>query len=178
MEQQAVELIGRKQQAADLLYGETDGGGLSELNGAGEGATDLLAELARAIDQDESVTDLRDLFASHAHQSDPTDSAWFVAETEPEEVPDLAGEEGDDDRVLFGIRELGGVLVEAESDEKPALRPAPLPTRPKNRRKKRQLSLLDAPPETDEAPIGVTNWPTAQPAAVDQELAPQQLRLL
>ena len=175
MEQQAVELIGRKQQAANLLYGETDGGGLSDLNGSGEGAADLLAELARTIDQDETVTDLRDLFVSHAHQADPTDSTWFVAEPEPDE--DHASE-GEDDLIVFGVEQLGGVIVEPESDEYPVRRPAPLPPRTKTRRR-RKVGLLDGPEtETGDVPIPAPDWPTAQPAQVAaRPTEAQQLRL-
>jgi len=162
MENQAVNLIGRKQQAANLLYGDTNGGGLSNLTGSENGAGDLLAELAKAIDQDESVTDLRDLFARHAQQTDPTESAWFVAESEPEPV---YAAEGGDDLVRFGVEELGGVVVEvaesAELDEKhPAPHPAALPPRKKTRRRK--VSLFDVP-ESDEQPIQVPNWPLRQP---------------
>jgi len=164
MENQAVTLIGRKQQAANLLYGDTTGGGLSDLTGT-EGGGDLLAELAKAIDRDESITDLRDLFARHAQQADPTESAWFVAEPEPEPV--YVAESGDD-LVRFGVEELGGVVVEvAESakpdEERPAPGPAALPPRPKRRRRK--VSLFDAP-ETDETPIQVPNWPVRHPEPV------------
>jgi len=161
MEHQAIELIGRKQQAANLLYGDTGAGGLSELTGANGGGGDLMAELAKAIDRDESVTDLRDLFARHAQQTDPTESAWFVAEPEPEPV---YAAEGGDELVRFGVEELGGVVVEvaesAESDEKhPAPRPAALPPRKKTRRRK--VSLFDVPEPNE--PIQVPNWPIRQP---------------
>ncbi|NLF76702.1 MAG: SWF/SNF helicase family protein, partial [Chloroflexi bacterium] len=156
MEHQAVELIGRKQQAANLLYGDTGAGGLSELTGANGGGGDLLAELAKAIDQDESVTDLRDLFARHAQQADPAESAWFVAEPEP-----AYATEGEDDLVRFGVEELGGVLVEVaestELDEKP--RPAALPSRKKARRRK--VSIFDVP-ASDEL-IPVPRWPVRPP---------------
>ena len=78
MEHQAVELIGRKQQAAALLYGESGGGGLSALNGDNGG--NLLAVLASEIEHDNSVTDLRALFAQHAQETDPAESAWFATE--------------------------------------------------------------------------------------------------
>jgi hypothetical protein len=175
MEHQAVELIGRKQQAANLLYGDTSAGGLSELTGANGGGGDLMAELAKAIDHDESVTDLRDLFARHAQQADPTDSAWFVAEAE------LAHDtEGEDDLIRFGVEELGGVVVElpesVDHELRPALNPAPLPPRQK-RRRRRKVDMLDVP-ETDEAPIEVPDWPTRQREQVPLEPAkPQQLAL-
>src|SRR5712691_1935196 len=92
MENQAVELIGLKQQAAGLLYGE-ETGGLSTLKSAGGGS--LLAELAAEMGADKSISDLGSLFARHAQQSDPTESAWFteapaedtslMAATEPEQ---------------------------------------------------------------------------------------------
>jgi hypothetical protein len=176
MEHQAVELIGRKQQAANLLYGETSAGGLSELTGANGSGGDLMAELAKAIDHDESVTDLRDLFARHAQQADPTDSAWFVAEPEP--AHDV---EGEDDLIRFGVEELGGVVVEMPDSieritERPAPSPAALPPRTK-RRRRRKVGILDVP-ETDETPIEVPDWPKRQPELVPLKPAePQQLAL-
>jgi len=172
MENQAVNLIGRKQQAANLLYGDTNGGGLSDLTGSEEGGGDLLAELAKAIDQDETVTDLRDLFARHAQQADPSESAWFVAEPEP-----MHDVEGDDDLIRYGVEELGGVVVEtAEGDERVTQRPAPspaaLPPRKKVRRR-RKVSILDAP-ETDETPIEVPDWPKRQPERVPLKQAESQ----
>jgi hypothetical protein len=167
MEHQAVNLIGRKQQAANLLYGETGGGGLSDLTGAEEGSGDLLAELAKAIDQDETVTDLRDLFARHAHQSDPTESAWFVAEPEPAEMEPVIEAEDVDDLIRFGVEELGGLVVEApESIERqpdPAPRLTPLPPRQRVRRHK--PGLMDAP-QDEETPLEAPNWPVRQPEQV------------
>jgi hypothetical protein len=61
-----------------------------------------MAELAKAIDQDETVTDLRDLFARHAQQSQPAESTWFVAEPEPVEAAEVT-----DDLVRFGVETLG-----------------------------------------------------------------------
>ncbi len=175
MENQAVNLIGRKQQAANLLYGDTTGGGLSDLTGA-EGGGDLLAELAKAIDRDESVTDLRDLFARHAQQSNPTESAWFVAEPEPEPV--YMAESGDD-LIRFGVEELGGVVVEAvesveQAEKHPAPRPAALPPRKKTRRRK--VSIFDVP-ESDEQPIRVPNWPVRQPEPVPVKPTPEVRQL-
>ncbi len=158
MEHQATELIGRKQQAANLLYGDTGAGGLSELTGANGGGGDLLAELAKAIDGDEAVTDLRDLFASHARQPDRQDSAWCVADPEPA---------GADDLLRFGVEELGGVLVEVREDaesETPASPAQPVLLPPKKPRR-RKADLLDVPEETD-APLPVTNWPVREPVAV------------
>jgi len=183
MEHQAVNLIGRKQQAANLLYGETGGGGLSDLTGAEEGSGDLLAELAKAIDEDETVTDLRDLFARHAHQSDPAESAWFVAEPEPElvEVEPILEAEGVDDLIRFGIEELGGLVVDApESIEREPDRPAPqltlLPSRKRVRRHK--PGLMDVP-EDNETPLEVPNWPVRQsePVPVKQAAEVRQLAL-
>ncbi len=174
MEHQAVELIGRKQQAANLLYGETGAGGLSTLTGANGSGGDLMAELAKAIDQDESVTDLRDLFARHAQQADPTDSAWFVAEPEP-----AHDSEGEDDLIRFAVEELGGVVVEMpESDEHVAQRspsPAALPPRTK-RRRRRKVGILDLP-ETDETLIAVPDWPKRQPEQVPVQKTPEVRQL-
>ncbi len=78
MENQAISLIGRKQQAAALLYGDSTGTGLSALNG--EEGGNLLAALAAEIGKDSAVTDLGALFAKHAHDVDPAESAWFAAE--------------------------------------------------------------------------------------------------
>jgi hypothetical protein len=167
MEHQAVNLIGRKQQAANLLYGETNGGGLSNLTGAEEGGGDLLAELAKAIDQDESVTDLRDLFARHARQVDPTESAWFVTEPEPEPIYEA---EGEDDLIRFGVEELGGVVEAPESverdEEQPIRHTDLLPLRQRVRRRK--ADILDAPEDGDE-PIPVRNWPVRPPERVPRK---------
>jgi hypothetical protein len=96
MENQAVELIGLKQQAVGLLYGE-ETGGLSTLKSASGGS--LLAELAAEIGADKTISDLGSLFARHAQTSDPAESAWFTeaaaedvppqAETEPDTLPFL-----------------------------------------------------------------------------------------
>jgi hypothetical protein len=77
MENQAVELVGMKQQAAGLLYGE-ESGGLGTLKSGGGGS--LLAELAAEMSADKTISDLGSLFAGHAQQSDPTESAWFSTE--------------------------------------------------------------------------------------------------
>jgi len=113
-----------------------------------------------------------------SQQADPTESAWFVAEPEPEP---LYAAEGGDDLVRFGVEELGGVMVEvAESvqhDEKrPVPSPAALPPRKETRRRK--VSLFDAP-ESDEQPIQVPNWPVRQPERVPlkQPAEPRQLAL-
>ncbi|MBE2196646.1 MAG: hypothetical protein IAE83_20925 [Anaerolinea sp.] len=84
MEHQAVELVGLKQQAAGLLYGE-ETGGLSTLSSGGGGS--LLAALAAEMGQDKEIADLNVLFARHAQQHDPAESAWFSAE-----IPEPAAE--------------------------------------------------------------------------------------
>src|SRR5260221_4535412 len=122
MENQAVELTGLKQQAAGLLYGE-ETGGLSPLKSAGGGS--LLAELAAERGADKTISDLGSLFARHAQQSDPTESAWFteapaedmslLAATEPEQTdmlqaqPDLAA-----DPLLRFLTDLGGVISDVQ----------------------------------------------------------------
>jgi hypothetical protein len=175
MEHQAVNLIGRKQQAANLLYGDTSAGGLSELTGANSGSGDLMAELAKAIDADETVMDLRDLFAKHAQQTNSAESAWFVAESKPVESA-----EGTDDLVRFGVEELGGVVIETpesvDQEEFPELHPIPLPPRKPVRR--RRVGILDLPDEGEET-IQVPNWPTHQPEPVPlkQAVEVQQLAL-
>lgn len=85
MEHQAVELVGLKQQAAGLLYGE-ETGGLSALS-SGSGGGSLLAELAAEMGQDKEIADLNALFARHAIAADPTESAWFTSETSDEAAP-------------------------------------------------------------------------------------------
>ena len=81
MEERAVGLIGRKQRAAKLLYGENDVG-LSELTGGGDEAADLIAELAKSLDADDEVTDLRDLFKAASSAENSRESLW-LAEEEP-----------------------------------------------------------------------------------------------
>jgi hypothetical protein len=134
MENQAVELIGRKQQAANLLYGE-GGGGLSALSNDGGS---LLAVLASEINADVNITDLRDLFSQHAHLVDPTESAWFAAEemiiqVEPAvaELPVMATVN------VFPIRPI------ADPTPEPMLVLKPVPVSPTRRRKAK--SLLDVP---------------------------------
>jgi hypothetical protein len=178
MEHQAVNLIGRKQQAANLLYGDTTGGGLSDLTGSEEnGGGDLLAELAKAIDQDETVTDLRDLFARHAQQADPTESAWFVADLEPEPI---YAAEGEDALIRFGIEELGGVVVELPEsvepdEERPAARLTPLPPRKHVRRRK--TGILDSP-ENEDTLISIPIWPDRQPEPESVPVKVSEIRQL
>ena len=75
MEHKAIDLVGRKQKAAALLYGEDTGVGLSALTSGGSG--DLLAELAKEIGHETIDTDLRSLFARHSQEINPDDSAWL-----------------------------------------------------------------------------------------------------
>ncbi len=77
MEARAVALIGRKQRAAKLLYGDNDIG-LSELTDGGDEANDLIAELAKSWDADAGVTDLRDLFKAAASAEEQRESLWLV----------------------------------------------------------------------------------------------------
>ena len=73
MEAQAIALISRKQAAAALLGGDADGGGLAQLSG---GSNSLLAELARAVAEDERVVDATQLFRHQAEQSVDFTSGW------------------------------------------------------------------------------------------------------
>jgi hypothetical protein len=135
MEHQAVELIGRKQQAAALLYGENTGSGLSALNGDDGG--NLLAALAAEIGNDQSVTDLRDLFARHATEADPTESAWFTAETEDvtaDIAPTVMAEEVD--------------AVMTENSPRPLM--VKLPPKPVYKRRRKVVDMLAMP--TNDAP--------------------------
>src|SRR5260221_14081887 len=91
MENQAVELIGLKQQAEGLLYGE-ETGRLSTLKNAGGGS--LLAELAAEMGAEKAISDLASLFARHAQQRDATESAWFpeARREDPLQIARTAGE--------------------------------------------------------------------------------------
>jgi hypothetical protein len=166
MENQAVELIGRKQQAAALLYGESTGTGLSALNG--EDGGNLLAALAAEIGSDNSVTDLRDLFARHAAASDPAESAWFSAEVEEpaaQEVtatdvvematavvePQLSSIE-EDPLLTMLTQELGGTITEITSMPARAV----LPPRPVYKRRRKVVDMLAVP---DEVPVGASQPP-------------------
>jgi hypothetical protein len=163
MENQAVELIGLKQQAAGLLYGE-ETGGLSTLKSAGGGS--LLAELAAEMGADKTISDLGSLFARHAQQSDPAESAWFTevldeaptVETEVEQPatlqtwPELA-----DDPLLQFVIEMGGRVSHVQETRQPAT-PAPLPPRKIVRR--RRVNLMDAP---QDEPTPALEPPTPAP---------------
>src|SRR5262249_38183502 len=137
MENQAVELIGRKQQAASLLYGEGNGGGLSALNGNDGG--NLLAALAAEIDGDASVTDLRDLFAKHANETDPAESAWFAVEEDVIQEPaamqsmlEVMVVSSADSLIKFLTQERGGGVT--------AIPPTPVAPVPRKRRHRLDLS--------------------------------------
>jgi hypothetical protein len=134
MEHQAVELIGRKQQAAALLYGENAGSGLSALNG--EDGGNLLAALAAEMGNDQSVTDLRDLFARHATESDPTESAWFTAE------PEQSTKEVSPKEIA---QDLDPALVESSSTPTSAK----LPPKPIYKRRRKAVDMRAIP--TDDA---------------------------
>lgn len=82
MEARAVALIGRKQRAAKLLYGESDVG-LSELTG-GDDAADLIAELAKSLGEDDAITDLRDLFKAASSAEENRESLWAAVLVEEE----------------------------------------------------------------------------------------------
>jgi hypothetical protein len=125
MEHQAIELIGRKQEAANLLYGEVGAGGLGALSGCS--GSSLLAELAAAVGQDAAVTDLRDLFAQHAHQVDPTESAWFAGE---EDAP---------------VVEASVVVATTTETAQPAIAVPDWPVRQAEHAPGQQIGLFEAP---------------------------------
>ncbi|MHB8752761.1 MAG: helicase-related protein [Aggregatilineales bacterium] len=146
MEHQAIQLIGRKQQAANLLYGEGNGG-LSALSGSDGG--NLLAALAAEIESDATVTDLRDLFAQHAHTVDPAESAWFspVEETTVDPTESVIPLPSETEAMLLAPSvELPIVPLPATS---PAAEATPVlwltkPAAPKRRQKTRNLMAVPA----------------------------------
>ncbi len=160
MENQAVELVGRKQQAAALLYGESTGTGLSALNG--EDGGNLLAALAAEIGSDNSVTDLRDLFARHAAESDPAESAWFSTEIEEPVAQDVAvtgvvataravveaqlSNIEEDPLLTMLTQELGGTITEITTTPTRAS----LPPKPVYKRRRKVLDMLGVP---DDLPV-------------------------
>ncbi len=84
MEQQALELLARKREAAQILYGDLSARGLAALTGEGGIANDLVKALEQAICQTDSYlttpdeqVDLHDLFAQTAlaHYESP----WTLA---------------------------------------------------------------------------------------------------
>ncbi len=174
MENQAVELIGLKQQAAGLLYGE-ETGGLSTLKSASGGS--LLAELAAEMGADKTISDLSTLFASHAQQVDPTESAWFVADV-PEDpavavepvpaIRAITSKVPVSDPLLAFLADLGGVISEVQAAPNPA-RPAPLP--PRKRLKRRRVRLLDVPSD-ETAPVVERQTTRPHPATAPQYRQP------
>jgi hypothetical protein len=158
MEARAVALIGRKQRAAKLLYGDNDVG-LSELTGGGDDANDLIAELAKSLDADEDVTDLRDLFKAASHEESSRESLWAAAavETEPS--------------IMVDVQPIGDeatpVLEETILPDTPStLEPLP----PRSKPKRRRVSMNDSPDTITPR----TPHPTRQPAFAG---ATQQLSL-
>ncbi len=155
MEHQAIELVGRKTQAANLLYGNSTSGGLTELASGGGG--NLLSELAKSIQDDTKVADLTALFARAA--AAPMESAWCAPEAEPiiqverpmsEPVLPLTASALVDDPLIAFLTELGGVVTSIEHVAdlvSEAAQPAPLTLPPIQRSAKRRTarSLLDVP---------------------------------
>lgn len=160
MEQQAVELVGLKQQAAGLLYGE-ETGGLSTLSSGGGGGS-LLAELAAEMGQDKEIADLNVLFARHAQQHDPAESAWFTSET-PDETVMIAVPEPEPDMTATHTQPnqpTPDPLLVFAASVPPSVRSALLAEPTKKRRKSKIngsqtlsiLSLLPDPPAPPCAP--------------------------
>jgi hypothetical protein len=145
MEARAVTLIGRKQRAAKLLYGDSDVG-LSELTGGGDDASDLIAELAKSLDADEEVTDLRDLFKAASHEESQRESLWVTSEPEP--------------TILEKVMETPTILVENWPQRSPEPLTCPLPPKPVTKR--RRVKLSDAP-DAIEAPLQLPAQPLPQP---------------
>ena len=77
MEEQAIALVSRKQEAAALLSGNVDGGGLAALSG--DSGSSLVAELAKVVAEDEAVVDLGQLFRRQAEGSADFESGWAQA---------------------------------------------------------------------------------------------------
>jgi hypothetical protein len=115
MEARAVALIGRKQRAAKLLYGDSEVG-LSELTGGGDEANDLIAELAKSLDDDASVTDLRDLFKAASHEESKRESLWVTTEAKPAHLEEVI--------------ETPTILVENWPQRPPEPLTCPLPPKP------------------------------------------------
>jgi len=161
MEARAVGLIGRKQRAAKLLYGDNDVG-LSELTGGGDDANDLIAELAKALDADEDVTDLRDLFKAASHAESSRESLWLSEEVEPEiqREPELVEEMIAEPNILV------------DNWPQRELETVPLPPPPK-RKRRRRVTMSDSPDDI-EAPPERKQARLPAPTLVKQ---PQQLTL-
>ena len=161
MEARAVSLIGRKQRAAKLLYGDNDVG-LSELTGGGDDANDLIAELAKSLDADDEITDLRDLFKAASHEESSRESLWAASQVEPatELETDVVEEVIDEPNILvdnWPQRELESV---------------PLPPSPK-RKRRRRVTMSDSPDDI-EAPPERKQTRLPAPTQVKQ---PQQLTM-
>ncbi len=145
MEQQALELLARKREAAQILYGDLSARGLAALTGEGGIANDLVKALEQAICQtssdlttpDEQV-DLHDLFAqtSLAHYESP----WTLAVAaegvqHPAEIRPVVPEPE---------LEPAPVLVPVETPQPNPLLPRrfpvaiPLPPRPSTRKRRTQ----------------------------------------
>jgi hypothetical protein len=107
MEERAVTLIAKKQQAAALLNGEAISGGLNDLS---EGGDSLLAELAATISEETSDSDLAALFAENnrAGEMEISESAWAASE-EMDTEPELQAEQSGD-VFLNGLVADGGVV--------------------------------------------------------------------
>jgi hypothetical protein len=167
MENQAVELVGRKQQAAALLYGENTGSGLSALSGNDGG--NLLAALAAEIGSDNTVSDLRDLFARHTADTDPADSAWFAAEEPAVEVVPAAEPDElwhNNPLLRYALTENTGAIddpnrhfLDLGQFPKPDTTLAALPPKPVHKRRRKVLDMLAFP--ADGEPSG-----TCRPAPV------------
>jgi hypothetical protein len=81
MEERALQLLGRKQRAAKLIYGDS-GQGLSDLNDDGD---DLLSELAKSLEGDAQVVDLGALFQAAATQ-EQSSPLWDIEEDDTQEM--------------------------------------------------------------------------------------------
>jgi hypothetical protein len=98
----------------------------------------LLAALAAEMGNDQSVTDLRDLFARHAMEADPTESAWFTLEAQDvsaDIAPTVTA--GDGDAVLI------------ENIPTPLM--VKLPPKPIYKRWRKVVDMLATP--TNDAPL-------------------------
>jgi hypothetical protein len=152
MEARAVGLIGRKQRAAKLLYGESDVG-LSELTG-GDDASDLIAELAKSLESDDEITDLRDLFKAASSAESNRESLWADSSEEAVEVVEMVEPEQPITVDLPPTED----QAEPEPEVGEIVQPESLPPRPK--RKRRRVSLNDVP----DTPMPQTPRLARQPA--------------
>jgi len=167
MEARAVALIGRKQRAAKLLYGESDVG-LSELTG-GDDASDLIAELAKSLDADDEITDLRDLFQAASSAESSRESLWVES---PREAAGVAATVVEPEQpVIVDVPPIED-QTDPEPEEVEVVQPEPVrePLPPRPKRKGRRVSLNDVP----NTPTPRTPRPVRQPALAG---ALQQLSL-